>query len=349
MVQGKINRGKHTDHPAGRHSIRTNLYLPVLHHQKPVTNSLLSYLVAESVLGVEIYQSQLHIIHAEIHQAAIDMSSVCEPAANTNEQCSQLSLTCVSEPEAVRVDSTQADVSAESSQTVVDQDMSSMCEPPAAITDEQCSQLSVAYVSEPAVEPKSAEQNKNRSQGKNRVSVLDISPYPHVVRKFDAKRRAESSCLLTSTPVKKAMEEKCRRKATICRKRLKVCGTDSQENDNNIKQKIKRIEYTTEREKKRTKDQGKGGHRKAKELKSKQEQVKKKAEFAGTKLKAKKSKSACSKKPKQTASNSEPCLYCSETVNVGKWIQCQICTKWAHYECAGADDNDFNFICEMCN
>ena len=24
MVQGKINRGKHTDHPAGRHSIRTN-------------------------------------------------------------------------------------------------------------------------------------------------------------------------------------------------------------------------------------------------------------------------------------------------------------------------------------
>jgi len=24
MVQGKINRGKHTDHPAGRHSIQTN-------------------------------------------------------------------------------------------------------------------------------------------------------------------------------------------------------------------------------------------------------------------------------------------------------------------------------------
>jgi len=24
MVQGKINRGRHTDHPAGHHSIRTN-------------------------------------------------------------------------------------------------------------------------------------------------------------------------------------------------------------------------------------------------------------------------------------------------------------------------------------
>jgi len=24
MVQGKINRGRHTDHPAGRHAIQTN-------------------------------------------------------------------------------------------------------------------------------------------------------------------------------------------------------------------------------------------------------------------------------------------------------------------------------------
>jgi len=28
MVQGKVNRGRHTDHPAGRHSIRTNQCLP---------------------------------------------------------------------------------------------------------------------------------------------------------------------------------------------------------------------------------------------------------------------------------------------------------------------------------
>jgi len=28
MVQGKINRGRNTDHPAGRHSIRTNQCLP---------------------------------------------------------------------------------------------------------------------------------------------------------------------------------------------------------------------------------------------------------------------------------------------------------------------------------
>jgi len=28
VVQGRINRGRHTDHPAGRHSIRTNQYPP---------------------------------------------------------------------------------------------------------------------------------------------------------------------------------------------------------------------------------------------------------------------------------------------------------------------------------
>jgi len=28
MVQGKINRGRHIDHPAGRHSIWSNQYLP---------------------------------------------------------------------------------------------------------------------------------------------------------------------------------------------------------------------------------------------------------------------------------------------------------------------------------
>jgi len=28
MVQGKINRGRHADHPAGRHSIRTNSIIP---------------------------------------------------------------------------------------------------------------------------------------------------------------------------------------------------------------------------------------------------------------------------------------------------------------------------------
>ena len=34
MVQGKINRGRHTDHPVGRHSIRTRQCLPPSSHLK---------------------------------------------------------------------------------------------------------------------------------------------------------------------------------------------------------------------------------------------------------------------------------------------------------------------------
>jgi len=62
-----------------------------------------------------------------------------------------------------------------------------------------------------------------------------------------------------------------------------------------------------------------------------------------------KRKSASRKKQEQSSTNSEPCLYCNETLNIGKWIQCQTCNKWAHYECAGVDDDVFNFICELCN
>jgi len=38
MVQGKINRGRHTDHPAGRHSIRTN-QCPAPPSPKSTTNT----------------------------------------------------------------------------------------------------------------------------------------------------------------------------------------------------------------------------------------------------------------------------------------------------------------------
>ncbi len=40
------------------------------------------------------------------------------------------------------------------------------------------------------------------------VSVLDISPYPHVDREVNSRRKAESSCVLTSTPHKNMLMEK---------------------------------------------------------------------------------------------------------------------------------------------
>ena len=45
------------------------------------------------------------------------------------------------------------------------------------------------------------------------------------------------------------------------------------------------------------------------------------------------------------------CLYCCELFSVtgGNWIQCTVCLRWAHVECAGLLQNSRCFICEMCS
>ena len=62
-------------------------------------------------------------------------------------------------------------------------------------------------------------------------------------------------------------------------------------------------------------------------------------------------------KPKKVMKNStqpgddedlETCLYCSEVYGSTKWVKCQECSKWAHFECAGVDDNVYNFVCDLC-
>jgi hypothetical protein len=64
--------------------------------------------------------------------------------------------------------------------------------------------------------------------------------------------------------------------------------------------------------------------------------------------KSQKQKSGGHKECNSSATSSEPCLYCKETFSTDKWIQCQMCHMWAHYECAGVDDGVFNFVCEVC-
>ena len=53
----------------------------------------------------------------------------------------------------------------------------------------------------------------------------------------------------------------------------------------------------------------------------------------------------------QPSPTDDTCLYCSMTYSqsVGEgWIQCQQCKLWAHDSCAGIDENDDEFICELC-
>ena len=114
------------------------------------------------------------------------------------------------------------------------------------------------------------------------------------------------------------------------------------------------LEFIAAKEVKKPINKANEGDRTKKGQKRKYTKLEQKVENENNKPKSKAKnstyrKSASRKKGKQSASNDQPCLYCKETFSECKWIQCQICTMWAHYECAGVDDNVFNFICEVCN
>lgn len=47
------------------------------------------------------------------------------------------------------------------------------------------------------------------------------------------------------------------------------------------------------------------------------------------------------------------CLYCNDLFSRSKarerWIQCYVCKKWSHAECAGVTITKQKFKCELCN
>ena len=46
------------------------------------------------------------------------------------------------------------------------------------------------------------------------------------------------------------------------------------------------------------------------------------------------------------------CLYCNKLYLWSRskefWLQCQLCAKWAHGECADKSSKTKNFICDLC-
>ena len=48
-----------------------------------------------------------------------------------------------------------------------------------------------------------------------------------------------------------------------------------------------------------------------------------------------------------------PCLYCDEPYGESRagdgWVMCVKCRKWAHEACAGVEDDDEDFACELCD
>ena len=51
-----------------------------------------------------------------------------------------------------------------------------------------------------------------------------------------------------------------------------------------------------------------------------------------------------------SANDDARCLYCQELYSMSgeNWVQCSDCQNWAHYSCAGFDDNSVDFTCELC-
>jgi len=65
MVQGKINRGRHIDHPAGRHSIQTNqCQPPPSPHFSPSTKNNLTIMIISYTQVVKIIHIRPHCRHS---------------------------------------------------------------------------------------------------------------------------------------------------------------------------------------------------------------------------------------------------------------------------------------------
>lgn len=57
------------------------------------------------------------------------------------------------------------------------------------------------------------------------------------------------------------------------------------------------------------------------------------------------------KKTRVVSANEDArCLYCQELYSMSgeNWVQCSHCQNWAHYSCAGFDDNSVDFTCKLC-
>ena len=100
------------------------------------------------------------------------------------------------------------------------------------------------------------------------------------------------------------------------------------------------------------KNKGKSGKSQPKQSKPKQAKQRK---GKNVKSASKSLKKSAFQKPKAssaaggTSGKRDICLYCQEADDITKWVQCQSCELWAHYECAGVDDSVFTWQCEFCD
>lgn len=149
------------------------------------------------------------------------------------------------------------------------------------------------------------------------VSPRDILPLPKMVGKRSIKQRQTGTKVLTSSPYKNQLEEEKQRKDAIDLKR-------KQKEENKFNKKMKPNDNAKPK-KTKTKINLKKKERKQDLLETDDE-----------------------------ADDDTECIYCNSKYSKDKggegWIQCSVCKRWGHDECAGIDESDTEpFVCEWCN
>lgn len=196
--------------------------------------------------------------------------------------------------------------------------------------------------------------NKPEGGEKFRSTLDKISPVPKAAleKVRENSKRKGHSCILTSTPVKKILEDK-----------------ELKRKDKNVKKDIaarkaalKLLQDTTQN----TKSKTSGKNTKVKVTKNTKKycgppKKQKKKPSYNRRVKFESSsdddmdvdeKELCDDNEDDDAfdirsENVELCLVCGEYGFNELWFRCKQCGKWAHSECSGADSAD-NYVCDFC-
>ena len=154
-----------------------------------------------------------------------------------------------------------------------------------------------------------------------RVSELEISPYPHVAREGNKLRKVNSSCVLTSMPNKKMLEEKHNKKA-LPKKGQKRIAFHEMELDTEVEAKKPRT-------------------RKTKAVKNR-----------NCRMPMRTRKHPATAKAKTCDGLLFYCIYCRDLFTdppTEMWVQCSGCMQWCHESCAPTEPGDKDFICDYCD
>jgi len=152
-----------------------------------------------------------------------------------------------------------------------------------------------------------------------------------------ARRTVQHGVAVTSSPYKSQLQSS-EVASTKTRKGKGSCNTSNTTAKERNKKKVKKTDSDTQVSVKRVR---------------RNDTAKKRAgENADKQVSAKRVRSngSTKKRADDDTDDDAECPYCCELFSVtgGNWIQCTVCSRWAHVEYAGVLRNSRCFVCEMC-